>query len=317
MIINPAQAEAAFYAFDLSFKNGLQAVNPLWPGIAEKKTSATREQRYVWVANINGFRPWKQGTERVYNNLAGRVYILGNNHYENSVEVGGDDVNDDQLGIYSDSMRLLGVNAGAQPDTLMWSVVEAGVTTGQGYDGVTFFSNAHPVSLDNPGLGTYSNLFSSATSGATALTPGNFAAVRAQLQSRKLENGLPMALGKLTLTVPTALRTTAEQILNLGMFAPATGYGAIGTAGGSDNTLKGAADLIVSPYLTSSTRWYLTSELAGMRPFIMQERQPCKFVPLVSPTDANVFNLNVLRYGADVRNAAGYSLPQLAAAADI
>lgn len=310
MIINPAAAEAAFYAFDLSFKNGLQAVNPLWQEVAEKKTSATREQRYVWVASIAGFRPWKQGTDRVYNNLAGRAYILGNNHYENSVEVGGDDINDDQLGIYSDSMRLLGVNAGAQPDQLLWTVVEAGLTTGQGYDGVPFFSTSHPVSLDNPGLGTYSNYFS-----GRVLNAANFAYVRAQLQGRKLENGLPMALGKLTLTVPPALRTTAEQILNLGMFAPATAYGAV-AAQASDNILRGAANIVVSPYLTSDTRWFVTAELGGMRPFIFQERQPCKFVPLVSPTDANVFNLNVLRYGADVRNAAGYSLPQLAVCAD-
>jgi hypothetical protein len=78
-----------------------------------------------------------------------------------------------------------------------------------------------------------------------------------------------------------------------------------------------AADIVTSPYLTSSTRWYLTAELGGMRPFIVQERQPVKFVPLVSPTDANVFNLNVLRYGADMRLNAGYSLPQLAVACDI
>ncbi len=164
---------------------------------------------------------------------------------------------------------------------------------------MTFFSDAHPVSLDNPGAGTYSNLYSSATTGARGLSPGNFAYLRAQLQSRRLENGLPMPLGKLTLTVPVALRTTAEQILNLGMFAPGTAYGAIGT------------------YLTSDTRWYLSSELGGLKPFIYQERQPVKFTPMVSPTDANVFDLNVLRYGADVRNNAGYYLPQLCVAADV
>ncbi len=315
MIIVPARAEAAFYAFDLSFKNGLETVNPLWGGVATKKTSGTREQRYVWVANVNGFRKWEQGTNRVFNNLAGRVYVLGNNHYEDSVEVGGDDINDDQFGIYSDSMRLLGVNAGTQPDILVFSVIEAGITTGKGYDDVTFFSDAHPVSLDDPGQGTYSNYFYSGTSGARALNAGNFSYVRSQLQSRRLENGLPMPLGKLTLTVPPALRTTAEQILNLGMFAPASAYGAV-AAQASDNALRGAADIVVSPYLTSDTRWYLSSELGGMKPFVYQERQPVKFTPMVSPTDANVFDLNVLRYGADVRNNAGYYLPQLCIAAD-
>ncbi len=158
---------------------------------------------------------------------------------------------------------------------------------------------------------------SSLTSGTRPLTPGNFAFARAQLQSRKLENGLPMALGPLTLSVPVALRTTAEQILNLGMFAPATAYGAVGTAGGSDNILRGASNCVVSTYLSSDTRWFLSSELGGLKPFIYQERQPAKFVPMTSPTDANVFNLNVLQYGADVRNAAGYYLPQLAVCCDV
>lgn len=316
MLINPDKAQAIFYAFDMSFKDGLQTVNPLWQEVAMRRTSGTAEQRYIWVANVNGFRPWVPGTNRVFNNLNGRVYVLGNNHYENSVEVPGDAINDDQSGMYQDSMRLLGVNAGQQPDQLVWTVVEAGLTTGQGYDGVPFFYNAHPVSLSNPALGTYSNLYNTATGNARPLNAGNFAYARAQLQSRKLENGLPWALGKLTLTVPPALRTTAEQILNLGMFAPATAYGAI-AAQASDNILKGASNVVVSTYLTSDTRWYLTAEVGGIRPFIFQERQPCRFTPMVSPTDANVFNLNVLQYGADVRNNADYSYPQLAIAADI
>ncbi len=315
MIINPAKAEAAFYTWDMSFKDGLQSVNEIWTQVATKKASASREQRYAWAANISGFVPWKPGTERTFNNIAGRVYVLGNNHYSNAVEVSGDDVNDDQLGIYNDAMRLMGINAKLQPDVLLFSVVEAGLTTGQGYDGVAFYSASHPVSLDNAGLGTYSNLFSTATSGSFPLTAANFAAARTQLQKRKLENGLPMALGKLTLVVPPDLRTTAEQILNLGMFAPAAAYGAI-AAQASDNALKGAADLVTSTFLTSSTRWYLNAELGGQRPWIMQERQPVKFVPQVSPTDAAVFNLNMLRYGADVRNAAGFYLPQLSVCGD-
>ena len=192
MIINPARAEAAFYAFDFSFKKGLQSINPLWGAVAEERSSATTEQRYLWMASITGPREWAQGTDRVYNNLVGREYTIINKHWENSVEVGGDTINDDQYGLYTDTMRQLGVNAAAQPDQLVWGVVEACVSTIRGYDNVVFFSDAHPVSPSNPGLGTYSNLFSSATSGATPLNAANFASARAQLQSRKLENGLPL-----------------------------------------------------------------------------------------------------------------------------
>ncbi len=293
------------------------AVEPLWPKVCKAASSVSREQRYAWAANIPGFRLWVQGTERLYNNVSGRVYTLRNDHYEDSLEVGADDVADDQLGIYADAFNLLGVNAGCQPDVLVWAGVEAGLTTGLGYDGLPFFSDSHPVSLDNASLGTYSNLYSSATSGSFPLTPGNLAIARAALQRRKLENNLPMALGKLTLSVPPELRTTADQILGLGMFAPGTAYGAIGTAGGSDNTLKGAADPLTVPYLTSTTRWFLTSELGPMRPFVYQTRSPAKMVPLTNPTDANVFELNVFRYGSDIRNAMGFSLPQLAFCGDI
>ncbi len=310
MIINPARLDAAFYTFDLSFRAGLETVTKLYPTVCKVVSSASRDQRYAWLANVPSFREWKPGTNRIYNNLSGRVYVLPNKHWEDSVEVSADDINDDQLGIYSDGMNMLGVNAGAFPDQLVWSVVESG-TTLYGYDGVPFFSNAHPVSLDNPGLGTYNNQYTTAGGDARLLNAPNFAYVRAEMQKRKLENGLPWALGKLTLVVPPALRTTAEQIMNLTMFAPATAYGAI-AAQASDNALKGAADIVVSPYLTSDTSWYLTAELGPMRPFIYQERQPAKFVPLVNPTDQPVFQTNTYQYGADIRNNAGFAFPALA-----
>jgi phage major head subunit gpT-like protein len=317
MIVNPAKLDAAFYTFDLSFRQGLETVVALYPKICKQVSSPSREMRYAWAANVPGFRLWQPGTERVYNNISGRVYTLTNNHYEDSIEVSADDINDDQLGIYQDSMNLLGVNAGAQPDVLVFNTIELGLTTGYGYDGVPFFSTAHPISLDNPGLGTYSNLYTTAGSGARPLNAANFSYIRSQLQARKLENGLPLALGKLTLTVPTDLRTTAEQLMNLTMFAPASAYGAV-AAQASDNVLKGAADIVVSPYLTnagSDSVWYLSAELGPMKPFVYQVRQPARFIPLTNPTDYNVFTINMYRYGADVRNIAGYSFPQLAIAA--
>ncbi len=166
-------------------------------------------------------------------------------------------------------------------------------------------------SLDFAGLGTYNNQFTTTGGDARPLTAANFAYVRGKMRSRKLENGLPMALGKLTCMVHPDLQTTAEQIFNTTFIAPAAAYGAI-AAQASDNVLKGAADILVNPYLTSSDTWYLFANLGPMYPIVYQTRQPVKFVPLTNPTDANVFNINVYRYGADVRNAAGYSFPQLA-----
>lgn len=314
MIVNQQSLDAIFYNFRLLYGEAFKAVTPIYKDLCTEVSSSTREERYPWLASIKGLEEWIG--PRTFQNLSSRSYSIVNKHFQQAVEVNRDDIEDDQIGLYSTSVKMLAEEAAVHPDILVHQVIESG-TTATGYDGVPFWSDAHPVSLDNAGLGTYSNRFDSATSGARALNAGNFAFVRAQLLKMKRENGQPMVRGKLTLLVPPALETTAAQILNSEIMAPGSAFGSISTAGGSTNVLRGTADLIVSPYLTSDTRWYVLATQSVMKPFIFQNRKAPEFVSLINPGDPSVFSRNAFQFGVDYRAAAGFGVPQLAATADV
>lgn len=58
--------------------------------------------------------------------------------------------------------------------------------------------------------------------------------------------------------------------------------------------------------------WVVCSTARQIKPVIYQERKAPVFVSKTALTDENVFNSNEFVFGADKRDAVGYSLPQLA-----
>lgn len=92
--------------------------------------------------------------------------------------------------------------------------------------------------------------------------------------------------------IPEALRFTAREI-----FEP------IGTGDTNANTsMKGLCQIIINPYLTSTTTWYFLDLSKPVKPFIYQNRQELSF-----DTDlSNLFMRRELIYGVDARFAFGY-----------
>lgn len=62
----------------------------------------------------------------------------------------------------------------------------------------------------------------------------------------------------------------------------------------------------------SGTAWYLIDASKVIKPIILQKRRDYKFVAMDNPTDEQVFNRELYRYGTDARLNVGYGLPQLA-----
>lgn len=62
----------------------------------------------------------------------------------------------------------------------------------------------------------------------------------------------------------------------------------------------------------SGTAWYLVDASKAIKPIIFQKRRDYKFVAMDNPTDEQVFNRELYRYGTDARVNVGYGLPQLA-----
>jgi len=308
MIINNSNLQSIFYQLKLLYGQAFDATVTYYKSITTPVASTTKEGRYPWLATLPALAEWVG--PRQYQNLSSRSYSLINRHWQAAVEVNRDDIEDDQLGLYSMSTTMLGQQAAIHPDLLTFSVLQAG-TTNLCYDGNPFFYNAHPVNIDNAGFGTFSNLFT-----GRGLTPANLDYVRTQMRSYVNDSNQPFVRGRLTLVVPPALETTAFGILNNEFIAPAAGVGGSVASVVQSNPLRGTCDLIVSEYLTgSSSTWYLLSTGTPIKPLIYQTRKPAELVARENPADPSVFENNTFRYGIDMRDNVGYTIPQLAACA--
>jgi len=295
MIVNQATLNAIFKNFNTLFQQGLQQAQPQWEKIATRVPSSTKEENYSWLGNLISLREWIG--DRVIQNLKAYNYAIVNKHFEGTVEVDRDDIEDDRIGVYAPIVQMLGFQAAQHPDKLIFDLLNNGFSS-LCYDGQYFFDTDHPL----PDGTTQSN------KGTAALSITSYGAARAAMGKIKGDNGEPLGIVPDTLVVPPALELTARQILNAEMIS------INGVA--QTNPYRNSAQLVVSPRLTSDTAWFLLQTNGPIKPLIFQARKNPEFVALDRPENPEVFNRNKYRYGVDYRGNAGYGLWQLAYGSD-
>jgi len=155
MIVNQATLQAAQTSFNTLFQNAFDKVAQSYQTIAMVVPSNTSANDYKWLGQLPGIREWLG--DKVVHNLTVHGYYLPNKDFELTVGVNRNDIEDDQLGVYNPLMSNLGDASARHPDEITWPALIAGFTTGQGFDGVTFFHTAHPVNGVDAADGTYAN----------------------------------------------------------------------------------------------------------------------------------------------------------------
>ncbi len=155
MIVNAQALRNANIGFKKLYQNAFEAVERRYPLVAMETRSTTAANDYKWLGQIPGLREWLD--EKVVHNLAAHGYYLPNKDYEVTIGVDRNDIEDDQLGIYEPRIQAIGDAAARHPDLLVWEALVAGLAGGQGFDGVNFFSTAHPTDGVDPANGTYAN----------------------------------------------------------------------------------------------------------------------------------------------------------------
>jgi phage major head subunit gpT-like protein len=288
MILNNTTIAAINVGFNKDYQKGYSRLPAWWSKIAMKVASNTLINTYAWMARLGQMRQWVG--ERIVNNLRSYVYQLANLDYEYTVGVLANDIKDDNVGVYAPVFEQMGEASVKWADQLVKAALQAG-TSQVTFDGVAFFSTAHPLSGTNQ-----SNLFTT-----TALTAANFDIVKIALAQLKGEDGELLNVGRPTLIVPSALETTAKNILSAGLIA--SGGVAI------TNVLQNAADLLVLDELNNEpTIWYVAYLDGAIKPIVFQEREAPNRVNKDAPTDDNVFWKRELIWGVNARGAAGYGL---------
>lgn len=158
MIINQANLNDLFKAYNAAYNQGFRDTQPLWPTLATEVPSTTKENHYAWLGQFPKLREWLG--DREVASMEAYDYVVKNKKFESTVGVPRDDIEDDTYGVYTPLMKEMGYAAATHPDELIWPLLASGIAT-PCYDGQYFFDTDHPVAgqsvanVDSGGANNY------------------------------------------------------------------------------------------------------------------------------------------------------------------
>jgi phage major head subunit gpT-like protein len=148
MIINAENLANMYIGFNAAFNNAFAGAPSFRDQLAMVVPSSTRTNDYKFLLQFPMLREWVG--DRVIKSLAAESFQITNKSFEATVEVDRDDIEDDQLGIFSPMVAELAKSAKQHPDILIAALMAAGLAVAC-YDGKMFFAADHPMPTpDNP-----------------------------------------------------------------------------------------------------------------------------------------------------------------------
>jgi phage major head subunit gpT-like protein len=154
MDLNSPNLQALRVGFKTEFQRAFDAAPKLKDRVAMTIRSSNASNTYGWANNLTGMREWIG--PRVIDNLSEASYTITNRHFEKTVGVDRNTIEDDTFGIYTPEFQQLGMIAAEHPELMVWDLLKAGFTTNC-WDGQYFFDTDHPVMLADGSMGTYAN----------------------------------------------------------------------------------------------------------------------------------------------------------------
>lgn len=154
MKITAAALQAMNVGFRADFQNAFDAVPKMKDRVAKTVPSSGASNIYGWLKGLTGMREWLG--PRLVDNLSEASYTILNRHFEKTVGVDRNHIEDDQLGIYKDAFAIMGEGAARLPEELVWGLLKDGFTTNC-WDGQSFFDNDHPITDKDGNETTYAN----------------------------------------------------------------------------------------------------------------------------------------------------------------
>ena len=151
MIITPNSVTALFRNFRQEFDQAFTIAESDWDKVAMRVPSSTKGNTYGWLGQFPQFREWVG--DRVVKDMQAHAYTLDNKTWESTFGISRDDMEDDNLGIYSPIVQEMGRAGKVFPDeTLVFPLFGLGETEAC-YDGQNFFDTEHPVYANVDGTG--------------------------------------------------------------------------------------------------------------------------------------------------------------------
>jgi len=155
MILNQHNLNALFNGFRTVFNDAFRAAPTYYAEIASIVNSDSRDETYGWLGEFPSLREWIG--DRHIKSLAAHSYNIRNKKFELTFSVSREDIEDDKYGTFSPLIGEMAYAAAGHPDELIFQILNNGFAE-KGYDGVPFFSDAHPIEMNDSTAGTASNV---------------------------------------------------------------------------------------------------------------------------------------------------------------
>jgi phage major head subunit gpT-like protein len=294
------QTQIEFSAMFNTALNAQTADDPVWDLLAREIETSTRVTLHTWLGDVMPFQEWKD--ERPIGKLAAENYQITVKRWANGLEVDEDDIDDDNLGMYTPKIQMLAMKARTHKKNLLVDFLINGFATtkyGPGYDGVAFFSSAHP---DAGGGANMSN-----TMTASLDDSGAFYTAMGMMEKFRDLGGEPADWGGTHLIYGPDNQATVDALLESDTLA----NGATNPNFRKVTPLKSRK--LVGAY---ANYWFLVDLSKPVKPLIWQVRRKPKFRSVGTMAEGATSYQQFLRgklwYGADARHNAGYGFWQTA-----
>ena len=147
MLVNAENLNGLRVGFKTTFQSGLAMASTMHTQVATIVPASLKTQKYGWLGKFPSVREWIG--PRVVHSLEQHDYSITEKPWELTIGVDRDDIETDNLGIYSPMFSEMGESTGAKWDLLVFELLKAGFSN-TCYDGQNFFDTDHPV-LDADG----------------------------------------------------------------------------------------------------------------------------------------------------------------------
>ncbi len=262
-----------------------------WRKIATIFPSATDKETYAWLGTVPKMTEWLD--ERVPRGLLPHDYSITNRHYEASLEVDRDTIEDDKFALINPRVMQLADEAARFPNELVMELLE---TNPNAFDALAFFADTRVIG----GSANIDNLLSGAYSGSSSEIRTAISAAAVAARKFQDDRGRPMNIVLDTIVCPPDLEMDIKNALLPGV---------AGTTRPEATYIK---DIIVTPHLTSAVNWYLLATGYPLKPIFFQNRKDAEFTALDQATGHEVFMRKKFFYGVDARYNVGVGDPRFA-----
>ncbi|AWI83063.1 hypothetical protein CEW88_04930 [Alloyangia pacifica] len=154
MFITSTAVAALRAGFKTEFQRALGEAPTMRDRVAMTIRSNTGENTYGWLKQMSGMTEWIG--PRQIDGMSEAGYTIRNKHFQKSVEVNRNDIEDDNLGVYTPMFTMMGEAAGSYPEQLVWNLLKAGFET-ECWDGQNFFDTDHPITGEDGEETVFSN----------------------------------------------------------------------------------------------------------------------------------------------------------------